>query len=47
MAKRMCKALYSRKKREVEMVTARQFEDNESKATTDKERIMQRQTFIL
>ena len=41
------KASYSRKKREVEIVTARHFEVNESKATTDKERIMERQTFIL
>ncbi len=41
------KTSYSRKKREVEIVTARHFEVNESKATTDKEMIMERQTYIL
>ena len=43
MGKRMSKASYnSRKKREDEMVAARQFEVNECKAiTTEKERIME------
>ena len=35
----MCKAAHSKTKREDEMVTARQFELNEWKAITEKERI--------
>ena len=43
----MCKTSYSRKKTEVEMVTAKQCEINERDATTYKERIMERQKLTL
>ena len=43
MEKMISKASYSRKKREIEIVTDRHFEVNEIKATTDKEGVMERQ----
>ena len=43
----MCKASYSWKKMNAEMVTARQFEVNVCKATnTEKEIIRERQTMV-